>query len=144
MTPPRAFGQSVKTYEEALEHKPGVRAALEHGKIETSIFCSADHGDGGRRRWRVAVLQKEPRRLITDGENVQWPAAPNRTVLAPCTECWRMLCEQCYAEAQIDGYCGHSRSGDWEIDVALLKSALGLSQTDIKVQSVAPLVRATH
>lgn len=112
--------------------RPGVRDVPEDNR-EASVLCSAEHGDG--RRWRVAVLQRDPRRLVTDDENLPWPdtSAP---VLASCRTCWRVLCDVCRAEGQSEGYCGHTRRGEWVLDVAKMKHLLGRSRRDMTVSEV--------
>jgi len=79
-----------------------------HSDREASVFCTADHGDGAP-RWRVAVLTKNPRKLVTDAEEVDWPGVPFASVLAVCTECWKVPCEQCSLPMEGEYCCAATR-----------------------------------
>lgn len=106
-----------------------------HSDLEASFFCAADHGDG-LPRWRVAVLSKHPRKLVTDAEEVDWPGVPSASVLAVCTECWKVPCEQCSLPMEGE-YCPHSKRGEIVLSVAKIKVALGHSNRDLDVAELA-------
>lgn len=130
------FGQTSAEYEATRRYKPGVRASMQgDAGLEASVWCSGPHGDDGRGRWRVAVLTKHPRRLVTDDENVSWPDVPSRTVLASCRECWRVPCRDCTDEGT---YCPHSSKGEWVIEVAKMQAELRRSEKNILISDLLP------
>ncbi len=106
-----------------------------HSDREASAFCTADHGDG-LPRCRVAVLTKRLRKLVTDAEEVDWPGVPSASVLAFCTECWKVPCKQCSLPMEGE-YCPHSKRGEMELSVAKIKDALGHSKRDLDVAELA-------
>jgi len=107
---------------------------IAHSDREASVFCSADHGDG-LPRCRVAVLTRNPRKLVTDVEEVNWPAVPSRSVLAFCKQCWKVPCKQC--SLMESEYCPHVERGEKELSVAKIKDALGHSKHDLDVAELA-------
>ncbi len=120
--------------EAAREHKPGVTRVPKPSR-EASIFCREQHRDGTGAR-RVAVLQKQPRRLVTDDENVPWPGVPGLKVVASCRACWQVLCDQCREAGKLTGNCEHSQRGDWQVEVAKIKAQLARSNRNVNVRDV--------
>ena len=90
------------------------------------MFCREPHRDGTGAR-RVAVLQKAPRRLVTDDENGPWPDVPRLRVVASCRACWLVLCDQCREAGELTGYCEHNQRGEWLVEVRKIKAQLARS-----------------